>query len=433
MAPAVAAGLVAATGTIGADCRWFAALGRAIVHGGGVPSEVAYATADSSGWHDVPAAGQVLFFWLHALAAERGFLLAQVLAVFTAVATLGVDARRRVRDGGALALVVVAVLIAAFPAFAVVRVQLFSLALFPLLVALLRREQARRSARIWLCVPLFAVWSNLHGAVLIGFAVAAVYLVVDRVRWQPVAGVLVLLASAGAICATPAGLDTIEYYRGVLSNEAAKRGIGLWAPLSLSRPFDIVLAVGALLLVTLAIRSRPPLWELVALAALVALTIETSRSGVWLLLFAATPAAAGVRTSFARLRPFAAPLTLIAVAVVVASLVRGPFALGASPRLIAAAITRAGDGPVVAEGALAEQVALRGGRVWMSNPLDAFRRSDQALYLDWLEGRPDGDAALSRGRVALVQVRSKAQRRLARRAEAFELARDDEAVLYAVR
>ena len=53
------------------------------------------------------------------------------------------------------------------PALLVVRSQLFSLALFPLLVLLLRGEARAPSRRIWLLVPLVALWSNLHGGVLL--------------------------------------------------------------------------------------------------------------------------------------------------------------------------------------------------------------------------------------------------------------------------
>ena len=54
---------------------------------------------------------------------------------------------------------------------------------------------------------------------------------------------------------------------------------------------------------------------------------------------------------------------------------------------------------------LGEQVALAGGRVWMTNPLDAFSQRDQGLYLDWLAGQPDGDAALQRAPIVVFVLR----------------------------
>jgi len=66
----------------------------------------------------------------------------------------------------------------------------------------------------------------------------------------------------------------------------------------------------------------------------------------------------------------------------------------------------------------------------MSNPLDAFRHRDQRLYLDWLAGRPTGDAALRHARVVLVIRGGSAGERL-EGSRAFRLsARDSNAILY---
>lgn len=80
---------------------------------------------------------------------------------------------------------------------------------------------------------------------------------------------------------------------------------------------------------------------------------------------------------------------------------------------------------------LAEQVALAGGRIWVGNPLDAFSHADQSLYLDWLEGRAAGDAALRHApRVVLVHPGSESDLRIRARGRLRELARDEHAVVY---
>jgi hypothetical protein len=95
------------------------------------------------------------------------------------------------------------------------------------------------------------------------------------------------------------------------------------------------------------------------------------------------------------------------------------------------AISLAGGASILADGIAAEQVALAGGRVWMSNPIDAFSRDDQRLYLDWLDGRPNGDGALDHAsRVVLVDSGSDAHERLARNPSFRPAARDEGAVLY---
>ena len=92
----------------------------------------------------------------------------------------------------------------------------------------------------------------------------------------------------------------------------------------------------------------------------------------------------------------AAPALALSAALAALGLVRGPLSTGAGRPLLDEALQRAHRTPILADSVLAEQVALAGGRVWMSNPLDAFSRRDQRLYLDWLAGRSTGDAALER-------------------------------------
>jgi hypothetical protein len=86
--------------------------------------------------------------------------------------------------------------------------------------------------------------------------------------------------------------------------------------------------------------------------------------------------------------------------------------------------------PVLAEAVLGQQVALAGGRVWVDNPIDAFRRPDQSSYVDWLYGRPGGAAALGHASYVLVAPGSVAARLAARDPGLRVLARAPGAVLY---
>jgi hypothetical protein len=323
------------------------------------------------------------------------------------------------------------VVIGALPALLIIRSQLFSLLLFPVLVALLRDQARRPSARVWLLLPLFAVWSNLHGAVLVGVAIAGTYLVVERGPRRPFEAAAVLGGSLIAVCATPALQNTPDYYIGVLHNEAARRGQQLWAPLSLSSGFDLLLLATAIPLVIFAARGRPRLWETVAIAALAILTLRTARSGVWLLFFAAAPAATGLRLGPSRHLRVGVPALALSVAIALFGLARGPLSGGASKPLLDLALRQAHGTSILAEGALSEQVALAGGHVWISNPLDAFSHRDQRLYLDWLAAQREGDAALQYApRVVLVQRDGDVARRLRRRHAARPIASDANAVIY---
>jgi hypothetical protein len=418
--------LTAVLGTIGGDARWLPAAR------GEIPDGVPFASAPSAGWPNVPALAELTMHGLDAALGDRGLALAQLAAVAAALAILAVDMRRAGARDSATALALSLVVVGAIPALVLIRVQLFSLALFPLLVLLLRAEAREPSRRIWLLVPLVALWSNLHGAVLVGLAVAGAYLVFSRARTEPVVALLVLVACLLALCATPALERTPDYYLGVLHNDAARRGIGLWASLSLTNVFDLILIATAVPLCVLALRRRPALWEVVALAGLAILTVKTARSGVWLLFFAAPPAAAALRgrSRDRRLR-ISAPAAVVAVALTVYGVARGPLPSGAGQRLLDEALVRAGGTPILADGILAEQVALAGGRVWMSNPLDAFSSRDQRLYVDWLDGRPAGAAAIAHApRVVFVGREARARKLAAASPLLRRIASDDQAILY---
>jgi hypothetical protein len=405
------AAVVGVAGTIGPDARWLGALGRTIAHHG-IPRGVPFAAAHSAGWPNVPALGELVFSGLLGAFGDRGLLLAQLAAVTFGLVVASRDARSAGASDAGVAASIYVLVAAALLALVGIKAQLFSLALFPLLAALLRAETRAPSRRVWLLVPLVALWSNLHGAVLLGLAVALVHLGLHRLRRRPLESVLVGGAAVLALCATPALERTPRYYLGVAGSEAAKRGYGLWAPLSPTSGFDLLLAAGAVVLAVAFVRARPPVWELVAAALLAGLTVHTARNGVWLLLFLAPRAAVAVRAR-GRPRPaLAGVAALLLAAALVAGLVRGPLSIGARSTLIRKAIAEARGGPILAESAPAEQIVAAGGRVWISNPLDAFHREDQSAYIDWLQGKPGGDRLLDRARVVVSSADSPSGRRL---------------------
>src|SRR5436190_3141612 len=269
--PILAAAL-ASFAIIGADSRWLVALGPTFAH------SLPFATAATSGWHDVPVLAQAVFHALDALFGDRGLILAQMAAAFVGFALLA----RGVRSD----LVLVFVMIGSLPLLLVVHAELFSLALMPLMLLLLEEERWN----LWLAVPLLAVWSNLHGSVLVGLALLLVYVAVShRGRW-PVA-----VCGVAAVCLTPALWNTPAYYVGVARNEAARRGVGFWHPLDL-RPFDLLLVACVVVLVAVG-RRRYRGWEAVAAIGLATATIHAERLGVWLLFLTAYPPGRAVRTA----------------------------------------------------------------------------------------------------------------------------------------
>jgi hypothetical protein len=415
---------------VGADAGWLAALGHVIAQRRSVPAGVPFAFAPTGHWPNALVLAELIFAGLESTLGDRGLMLAQLIAVAGAMAILARDAR----EGGAepfgtgAALLLVA--LGALPSLAIARVQMFSLILFPALVVLLRTETRGPSSRIWLAVPLLALWSNLHGAALLGAGTLLVYLVFSRARRRPVESLAVGAASIVALCLTPAGLHTVGYYAGVLTNLAAQRGEGMWGPLSLSAPLDVVTAVVGVWLAHRAWRARMPRWEVAMAVVLVILTVKADRDGVWLLFFLAAPAARAMAPErFLRgLAPLAAAL---GIAILAFSLVRGPVATGASRSLVSRALAVAHGSPVLADGDIDEQVALAGGRIWAGNPIDAFSHSVQASYLDWVAGARSGASALAPAvRVVVVTRGTRTQTLMAAMPDFVATGSDRTAILY---
>jgi hypothetical protein len=419
------AALLASTGLIGADALWLIPLGREVA-GWHLPGSIPWATAPTSGWHDVPALGQLVFYVADRMfGGYRGLLVAQALA---AAIGFGALARGLAREAPAGAVVAVSALVLAgsLGAVVVVNDSLYSLALFPVLLALIEAESRRPGRRLWLSVPLIAVWGNLHGEVLTGWALLACYLLLDRARREPWLAAGVFGAATLALLLDPVLVSTPDYYRGVFASAPARRGTGLWEPLQLGGIDLLAIGAGiALLGLALVAFRRIRLWEAVALAGLAFASIDVARSATWFLFVAAYPAARalhfGVRVRAVR------TVALVCAVAAVLLLARGPGDPGSERLATLAAKT---GKPVLADAVLGQQVALAGGRIWVDNPIDAFRRRDQNLYLDWLDGQSDGSAAVDHAAYVLVSRGSRAASVAARDSRLKAVAASGSAILY---
>jgi hypothetical protein len=409
---------------VGADAGWLAALGHVITVRGAVPSGVPFATAPTGQWPNALVLAELVFTGLEQTLGDRGLMLAQLVCVAGAMAVLARDASRQGAPSIGIAAALLLAAVGILPSLAIARVQMFSLVLFPLLAALLRTQAQAPSRRIWLAVPLLALWSNLHGAALLGAGMLLLYLLLERGRRDPWTAIGVGLAGVLALCVTPAGIRTVDYYAGVLTNQAAERGQGMWGPLSLTSPLDLVMALVGVLLAYRAWRARPRLWEVVMAVVLIVLTVKADRDGVWLLFFLAVPAARTLNPSRS-LRMLAPPLAVGAALLLAVSVVRGPVPGGAPSSLLTGAIAEAHGTPVLADGLIDEQVALAGGQIWAGNPIDAFPRAVQADYLNWLAGTRSGDSAVAPSVRVVLVGRGTATQALMARLPDFTLARTD--------
>jgi hypothetical protein len=400
---------------VGADCLWLVALGDHIREHGEVPDGIPFAAARTDGWPNAVVAAEIALSLVHSVGLPA-LVVTQLLMAAGALVLLALGARDEGATDASTARVLPLFAVGAVTGLAIVRLQLFSLVPFAALFWLLRSQHRRPTRTVWLLPLLVAVWTNLHGAVLLGVAVAGAYLLFSRLRVRPRETLAVGATTLAAVLATPAGLRTVDYYLGVAGNEAARQHTGLWARLSPTAPFDVALVVAGAVLVGLAVRHRLPVWEWVALLGLALATVAAARNGVWLLMWAVAPAAAGrsdaADASVVQLKRFATSAIAFSAAVATAIVLpRSSELLGVDRDVVESLARAAGDGVVLAPEPLAEALAADGATLWVLDPVDAFDRSDQRAYLEFLDhGDPSG--ALPHVDVVIVETDSEAARHM---------------------
>jgi len=119
------------------------------------------------------------------------------------------------------------------------RPQLFDFIALSALLLLLARESYRRAGRLWLAIPIFALWANLHGGFFVGLAVLAVYTAVTAIE-DLAAGEGIKRAihlsgvTAGCVLATllnPDGVGNWFTVMHTLGNPLTRAMVSEWQPL----------------------------------------------------------------------------------------------------------------------------------------------------------------------------------------------------------
>ncbi len=119
------------------------------------------------------------------------------------------------------------------------RPQSFTFALLAVLIYLLTRDAYRRTGRLWLAIPILALWANLHGGFIMGIAALGTYSAVSGLQ-DVIAGrgyrrAIRLAAITGAAIlatlATPYGFGTWQAIAHALRNPYTRVVIVEWQPL----------------------------------------------------------------------------------------------------------------------------------------------------------------------------------------------------------
>jgi hypothetical protein len=119
------------------------------------------------------------------------------------------------------------------------RPQMFTFALMSALSALFARDIYRRGGKLWLAIPILALWANLHGGFLMGVVALAIYSGVSGPQdWWAGRGTRRGLALgaiwAGALAATlatPYGFGTWGLLAHALANPYTRSTLADWKPL----------------------------------------------------------------------------------------------------------------------------------------------------------------------------------------------------------
>jgi hypothetical protein len=262
----------------------------------GIPHHEAFAIANHGRpWIDQQWLADLLVYGTWKLSGYQGVAVVEAVTVASAYAVLAGVLRRR---GASVGLAISFASFAMVSVFTLVfiRAQSLALPLFPVLMWLcvLDSEMERARWPVLLIVPVLALWSNLHGSVLIGAALASGYLCsragrfARARRWRTAAGYAVLAAAAAlAVLATPYGTGILGYYHDFLGNHAVGAADLEWDPPAFPAlsffQFSVPLVLAATsMLIAWRHGRRPPSLDLWAVGLTVSAAALAMRNNVWL-------------------------------------------------------------------------------------------------------------------------------------------------------
>jgi hypothetical protein len=336
------------------DLAYHLRAGGEILATGTIPTVDTFTfTAAGLPWLDQQWGSQVILAAAFQVGGWTGLVILRAAVTAVAMACLFTIAWRRGLGPRTAAWIVLGAFIVSAPALGM-RPQLFGLALFALVLALVSDRRAH-PRRLWLVPVIVAVWANLHGSFFfapIVLVLAWLEDVADRAPDRaPGWGRHLALAVAGAAVAAalvnPFGLSVWSYALGVSTNPAVIALITEWQPTTI-RSIPGILFHGSVLVVVLLVarRGRSVSWPtLLWLAAFFAVGAYAFRGMAWWAFAAVVPVTAIVtgwvpRTA-GELPTVAAPPTRlrrrlnagIAVAIVAACVALLPLWQATDPRL----------------------------------------------------------------------------------------------------
>ena len=240
-------------------------------------------------WVDQQWLAQLAYWGIYSATGLRGAVLATILVQVFALGLAFVLARRR---GASATSIVPFALISFLYLVSFMRAEVFSMALFVVVLGLLAAESRRPSRRVWLVFPLLVLWANVHGAVVMGVLLASllggceVAALIGK-RSQPgrnwLRAVTLAVAPVLTLFATPWGDRAVPYYRSTIGNPVLRKAASEWMRPELMSLKGFPLFPLAAVAIVLATKRRRDLssFELGALVLTLMAAFAAIRSAPW--------------------------------------------------------------------------------------------------------------------------------------------------------
>jgi len=304
--------------------------GRQIVRNGLPEHDTLTAWAGGARWVDQQWLAQLAYYGLYAAGALRLVLLVNTLLIAAALAG-GIAVARWTGASPHRAAGVAALCLPLMALQWQLRSQTIAYPLFVALLWLLVADGRSPSRRVFLALPLLALWANVHGSVVLAAGLVSAWGALGvaralRGRGGLVRSLLLVLAPGLCIFASPYGFGLAYYYRRTLFNSALSTYVAEWRPIPAELRYVPFFAVAAASLWLLGRSRGLTAFERVAVLAVAAWSWKSLRGVPWFgltvtaLLPRATDEAWPSGRTAARLSRLSLPLAAAAAAAALAAL-----------------------------------------------------------------------------------------------------------------